>query len=424
MNEKLKGVTDNLAELESQKQIYDTMAELGTLTESREAEEKVLLEEIQKLKEVQKEHQMEKETLEGILKESQKERFQAKKEQFAKKMELPDDWKSQTQDALNEVGSKVYEAGNQFGSILKKTISSFADAVSENVDWKDINLKVPGLASTKFVHHFNYPEAKATLVDVKLANGDVVILPNEEDDNVKVEANIKIYGKLEDKTPLEALLERSQIEVDDELISFQLPNKKVKADLTFYLPKRTYDHVSVKTLNGDVVIKDFNGKDIYAKSTNGDLSFSNIEASMLELSSVNGNTQVENSQLRDLSIESINGDMKVSHVSGHTLAASGVNGNIRLTLDDGPWKSVEASNVNGDLKIALPKTLHLIGEFKATSGSVKEQLSDIEIKEQRGDHGVTKRLTFERDYEEKETTFVKGSTSSGSIYLKDTEINL
>ena len=34
---------------------------------------------------------------------------------------------------------------------------------------------------------------------------------------------------------MEAFLERSDIDVDDETISFQVPNKRVKADLTFYL---------------------------------------------------------------------------------------------------------------------------------------------------------------------------------------------
>ena len=41
---------------------------------------------------------------------------------------------------------------------------------------------------------------------------------------------------MEADTPFEAFLERSEIEVDEERISFQIPNKRIKAELIFYLP--------------------------------------------------------------------------------------------------------------------------------------------------------------------------------------------
>lgn len=421
VNEDISKLNAQIKTEEEKKQTYDTMEELGTLTESRQQEEKVIVENLNGLYE--KRHALldEKETFENILKESQKERFQAKKEEFTKKMEIPEDWKEQTQEAFNDMGSKMQEAGNHLGGILKKTFSTMADAISENVDWKDVNLKVPGLASTKFQHTFNYPDSKATLIDVKLANGAVVILPNETDENVRVEADVKLYGKMEDKTPLEVLLEKSQIEVDDELISFQLPNKRMKADLTFYLPKRVYDHMSLKLLNGDIEVKDFNGKDIYAKSTNGDLSFSNIDASMLELSGVNGDIEVQNSQLRDLSIDTVNGDMTIRYVSGNTVALSGVNGDIRTTLGDGDWQSIEATNMNGTIKVAIPADVSLKGELKTSAGSVKEKLSQIEVINQRGDNRNRRYLDFERQIEDKPMAFLKASTSTGDIYVKDTD---
>lgn len=42
------------------------------------------------------------------------------------------------------------EAGNQLGDFLKKTFDNVSETVNENVEWKDINLHVPGVSTTKF----------------------------------------------------------------------------------------------------------------------------------------------------------------------------------------------------------------------------------------------------------------------------------
>ena len=92
--------------------------------------------------------------------------------------------------------------------------------MNDNVEWKDIKMKVPGVATTKFEHEFNYPNPQASLIDVKVANGTVVFKTWDQED-VKVEAKIKLYGKMAGDSPMEAFLERSDIDVDDETISFQ-----------------------------------------------------------------------------------------------------------------------------------------------------------------------------------------------------------
>ena len=72
-----------------------------------------------------------------------------------------------------------------------------------------------------------------------------MVLKTWDSEDVKVEAKIKLYGKM-NAEPFEAFFERSQIEVNDDHLSFQIPNKRVRADLVFYLPKRVYDHTAIK----------------------------------------------------------------------------------------------------------------------------------------------------------------------------------
>ena len=173
------------------------------------------------------------EELKNIRKEQWKGQWNDTKEKVSS--QFSEEWKDQATDTFNQVGGKVAEVGGQVGEFLKKTFNSFSDTMNDNVEWKDIKMKVPGVATTKFEHEFNYPNPQASLIDVKVANGTVVFKTWDQED-VKVEAKIKLYGKMAGDSPMEAFLERSDIDVDDETISFQVPNKRVKADLTFYLP--------------------------------------------------------------------------------------------------------------------------------------------------------------------------------------------
>ena len=58
---------------------------------------------------------------------------------------------------------------------------------------------------------------------MKLANGNVSFQLWDEP-GVKVDAKIKLYGKMDAAEPFDAFEARSQINVDDERISFQIPN--------------------------------------------------------------------------------------------------------------------------------------------------------------------------------------------------------
>ena len=230
------------------------------------------------------------------------------------------------------------------------------------MEWKDINLKVPGVAATKFEHTFEYAETEATLIDVKLANGNVEFRLWDQP-GVKVDAKIKLYGKMDAATPFDAFDARSQIDVDDERISFQIPNKRIRADLVFYLPTRTYDHVAVKLLNGNVTFDELVARDVYTKSTNGTIDFRKVDATMLEIEGVNGNILVQDGDILDAIIETVNGDVTLTATPQNT-GISLVNGNIRITYKEDRLQKLNASSVNGNVKVALPQSVGFEGLAK------------------------------------------------------------
>lgn len=419
VNAEIAGIKEEIKEVAEEIGTLDTKEELDALTEDEQVQLKDLHVLLAQLEEKLATQSTEKTALEEELKNIRKEQWKGQWNDTKEKVssQFSEEWKDQATDTFNQVGGKVAEVGGQVGEFLKKTFNSFSDTMNDNVEWKDIKMKVPGVATTKFEHEFNYPNPQASLIDVKVANGTVVFKTWDQED-VKVEAKIKLYGKMAGDSPMEAFLERSDIDVDDETISFQVPNKRVKADLTFYLPKRTYDHVSVKLLNGNVLVEELTAKDVYTKSTNGTITFKKIDATMLEIEGVNGEIKVLEGTILDNIIETVNGDVSIS-AAPESLSVSLINGDIRITAKEKTLRRVEASSANGNIKLALPNDLGVEGQVKTNLGSINSRLTDIEVVREKKDRG-NQQLHFRRVLEESMAQ-INASTTTGSIFLKDTD---
>ena len=394
----------------------NTKEELGELTEEELAQRQTLEAEIKELEATGDTLLEEQLKLEAELKDIRKNQWSEKKETFTDKFELPDDWKDQATDTLNQVGEKMSEAGSQLGKFLKKTFQTVSETVNDNMEWKDVSLRVPGIATTKFEHEFYYEAPAASILDIKAANGNVTLKTWDSDD-VKVEAKIKLYGKM-GAEPFEAFSERSQIEVNEDHISFQIPNKRVRADLVFYLPKRVYDHAAIKLLNGNIMIETLEAKDIYTKSTNGNIIVNQLTATMLEVEGVNGNIDIRNGNILDSIIETVNGTVTFG-ATAENLSVSLVNGDVRLTIKEDNLKKVEASSVNGNVKVALPDSIGLEGHAKTSLGSINSRLSNYEVVREKKER-TNQMLQFRRVSDD-EIAQVQLSTTTGSIYLKDTD---
>lgn len=419
VNAEIAGIKEEIKEVAEEIGTLDTKEELDALTEDEQVQRKDLHVLLAQLEEKLATQSTEKTALEEELKNIRKEQWKGQWNDTKEKVssQFSEEWKDQATDTFNQVGGKVAEVGGQVGEFLKKTFNSFSDTMNDNVEWKDIKMKVPGVATTKFEHEFNYPNPQASLIDVKVAYGTVVFKTWDQED-VKVEAKIKLYGKMAGDSPMEAFLERSDIDVDDETISFQVPNKRVKADLTFYLPKRTYDHVSVKLLNGNVLVEELTAKDVYTKSTNGTIAFKKIDATMLEIEGVNGEIKVLEGTILDNIIETVNGDVSIS-AAPESLSVSLINGDIRITAKEKTLRRVEASSANGNIKLALPNNLGVEGQVKTNLGSINSRLTDIEVVREKKDRG-NQQLHFRRVLEESMAQ-INASTTTGSIFLKDTD---
>lgn len=359
----------------------------------------------------------EKAQLEGELKNIRRSQWSQKKEEFTRKIEIPEDWKEQANETISQVGEKVVDVTSQMGKFLKKTIKSVAQTVEDNVEWKDINIKFPGVATTKFDKEYLFENATASILEFQIANGDIAVNFWDQE-AIKIEANIKLYGKMEEETPLESFERRSEIMISEDRLLFKVPNKRVRIDLVMYLPRKTYDYASIKLLNGNVLVNEFDVKDLYIKSVNGDTKINNINASMVEIDGVNGNISILSGNILDSIIESVNSSVRLT-AAPNNLSVSLVNGDIRLSFNDNQMSRVKATTVNGDVKVAWSNEVGFEGEMKTSFGNIHNRLSEYEMVREKKEQ-MNKLLQIRRIKEQMAQLDL--STTTGSIYLKDAEV--
>lgn len=412
----IDGLKTTLAEVREALMELNTKEELDALTEAELEVRIALEEEIKELEWTLSELYDEKANLEGQLKNIRRSQWSQKKEEFQQKMDIPEDWKEQANETFSQVGEKVVDVTNQMGKFLKKTFKTVSQSVSENVEWKDINVKFPGVATTKLEKEYLFEEVTATILDIQVANGQLQFKFWDKEE-IKVETMIKLYGKMDTATPLAAFEERSQIDLTEDRFVFKVPNKRVRVDAIFYLPQRTYDYAAFKLLNGDIEIQGFEVKDIYVKSTNGDVTLEELKASMLEISGVNGNITICSGRIIDSIIDSVNGSVRMKTVP-ENLSVNLVNGDIRLTLNDETLRRLKANTVNGDVKIALPLKQGLEGTATSSLGKIHNRLTDFEVVREKNER-MNQLLQFRRVNDEMAT--IELTSTTGNIYLKNNE---
>jgi DUF4097 and DUF4098 domain-containing protein YvlB len=380
---------------------------------------------VDRLEEKKAELSREKEECVKQLNRSKVRQWTLKAKQATSSFEIPEDWKKEASEELTKAGKRIEEASKEMSALFKKkvnqtsdkdvkqTIRTSFDNVLENFDWKNVSLKFPTLASKEYSKDWAFDDSTATIIDIKVANGKITINKGDTE-TISLSAKGKLYGRMDEDTPEESFAARSTVNADEDKLIVHVPNKRVYVDLTLTLPERTYDYLSINTLNGKVMVNELDVKDVYAKSTNGSITFDKLSGTMLEAKGSNGSVTVKNSQLKDLLASTVNGSLAYDgDLESGDLSTT--NGEVKVTVKNNSIARLKAATVNGNVKLAVPDNVTLEGQAKTTFGKVKSRLSHVEIND---DSENTKR--FKRVVDETSFDF-NVSTTTGNVLLKDTD---
>lgn len=332
--------------------------------------------------------------------------------------EVPDDFEEQKYRPMDRPEVEPNDWASRIGRVVNRAAKTVTDTVNNSdFDLKKINQKFYGTAKTHFSHQFTFEDIDAQTIDIKLAKGKVILKTWEDEtiNDVKVEATVSLLGQMEEPDPIDAFLERSRIDVNNYQILFHVPNKRVDAKLTFYLPKRQYNNLSLRLLNGDLMIEELSAKNSSIKTTNGTILIKELDASMLEFEGVNNEIEIREGQILDASIETVTGTI-IARADIVRSEYSLINGDIKVTAKNNNLKKLEAQSVNGDVKVSLPQTIGIEGSAKTGIGTINYRFANCETVQERSGN-TQKVLHFQRAAEN--AAQIEVSSKAGSIYLKD-----
>ncbi|MBO0457149.1 daptomycin-sensing surface protein LiaX [Enterococcus hulanensis] len=332
--------------------------------------------------------------------------------------EVPDDFEEQKYRPMDRPQVEPNDWASRIGRVVNRAAKTVTDTVNNSdFDLKKINQKFYGTAKTHFSHQFTFEDIDAQTIDIKLAKGKVILKTWEDEtiNDVKVEATVSLLGQMEEPDPIDAFLERSRIDVNNYQILFHVPNKRVDAKLTFYLPKRQYNNLALRLLNGDLMIEELSAKNSSIKATNGTILIKELDASMLEFEGVNNEIEIREGQILDASIETVTGTI-IARADIVRSEYSLINGDIKVTAKNNNLKKLEAQSVNGDVKVSLPQTIGIEGSAKTGIGTINYRFANCETVQERSGN-TQKVLHFQRAAEN--AAQIEVSSKAGSIYLKD-----
>lgn len=332
--------------------------------------------------------------------------------------EVPDDFEEQKYRPMDRPQVEPNDWASRIGRVVNRAAKTVNDTVNNSdFDWKSINKKFYGTAKTHFTHQFIFEDIDAQTIDIKLAKGKVILKTWEDEaiNDIKVEASVALLGQMDEPDPVDAFLERSRIDVNNYQVLFHVPNKRVDAKLTFHLPKRQYNNLSVRLLNGDLMIEELVAKNAAIKATNGTILIKALDSSMLEIEGTNNEVEIREGEILDASIETVTGTI-ISRADTVRSEYSIINGDIKLTAKNNNLKKIEAQSVNGDVKVSLPQAVGIEGSAKTGIGTINYRFANCEtMQERNGD--TQKILHFQR--KAGESAQIEVSSKAGNIFLKD-----
>ena len=311
-------------------------------------------------------------------------------ELLEKSGESTDDFKSSKKE---EDGYTAHDV--DFAEAMKNTFQTVADSLRQGFQG------VTKVVNDNVEFGNGFPKIKRTKktiekdlagnfdsVFLEMTSGKVVVRPG---DNAHVKADFTVYGAIENGDIDAFLAENTTLSVEENELTISAV-KRVGVDLELYLPQKNYQELTLKL-------------------TNGVIDASQLTADKVEILVKNGEMTVLDSKVKDLKMDLINGNIKFDG-SLEDGDVSLVNGNILLTQTTTDAKKLKVKNVNGDVKLAVPESLGLVGHVKTNFGGYKTRLRlDNPFETGRNGAAVVRSgddaLTFEME------------TKSGTIWLKD-----
>lgn len=321
------------------------------------------------------------------------------------KAKLEREKQAKREETLKNVMSDLSQAGEKIGSFLGSAINQVKD------------MPFPFLTSTKLEREFVYHDTTLSILEFDVALGNIEFKPSENED-IRVKAAIKLFKEYPEEEAMKIFFDRTTLRVDEETLRFESKSKQIVTNLTVYLPRREYDYVSIKILNGNFHIDELIGRDLFAKTTNGNISVGTLQATLAEIESINGNVRVQNGKVRDVSLKTLNGNVAVKG-EFYSSNLTTKNGNVRYQLENPNAVYLKAKAGAGNIEVIVPKESGLDGRVHTNLGKILLDVKDAEVLDSKTE-SVNKMMVFTKvSSTDSEALKVEAEATTGNVKIRD-----
>lgn len=344
-----------------------------------------------------------------------------------------------TLDNIEDIGTDIGNALYGLFDGLKDFSGSFGrhnyDTITSNLTMDLSGLENPSL-------------------DLRAINGDINILPSQED-HIKIDVTCQ-YKK--------GLLAQDEAYFDftnkDGKISF-IPryNSNISIKLDVSLPEKHYDNIELKTSNGKIYTSRLNAKSAQYSTSNASINLEEANVELIDLTTKNGKIEIKSTNSKDIKAYTTNASIDLKDTNSEKIVANTGNGKIILnnisSLDtvcktsngsididsiDSSILSLTTSNAKISLSKVNPRNMkslkmltsngsisaeinaldkEIIIDLETSMGSINTDLQELVYTTNKQQNlGLKKILAHSLDYDlDKDHLSLIASTSNGSITI-------
>ncbi|MDQ0215939.1 DUF4097 and DUF4098 domain-containing protein YvlB [Oikeobacillus pervagus] len=278
---------------------------------------------------------------------------------------------------------------------------------------KEIDLQLG--KAVEFSHVFQHSQPNLNEIKVDMAYGNVILSPWEQED-VRVECQVKVYHSNQLDEARDTFLRNSHFNVRNGVLSFSTPFKWMKVETTFFIPNTLLNKISVKILNGSFDGRNIHTNDFEIKTGNGKIDIRKIIAEKMEAEAANGQMYITEANCGKLEAETITGSIQMDGTLKE-IEAKSFNGNISCLIRNSTAKSIEVKAVTGNIEVNIPANTPIQGEIKTNLGNLLVPEQNVRIIENKKEM-IQKQMIFQSEDESLKTS-IQGESKTGSVMIKE-----
>ncbi|MFG6121470.1 DUF4097 family beta strand repeat-containing protein [Thalassobacillus sp. B23F22_16] len=295
----------------------------------------------------------------------------------------------------------------------KKNIMDYVEQAFQKIKNADFDLNFGDYVEVSHIYQ-NVDDSYDRLT-LSIANGSLT-LKSWKESATRVECEAKVYQAEDYDAAKKSLLKQVDFKVADNNFTLSLEEKKIKADVTVYVPESLYEKVHAKLFNGAISLERLELHDMELKTSNGSIHLDRVNGVDGDIETSNGTIHVKGSSFDELEADTINGSVKLSGDFGK-LDASTVTGGVTCEYFGDKAHTGFFQTTTGSINVHLPHHVKVDGKLQTNMGSLKCNLDHAKIYKEKNEV-VRKELLFVINEQKEKEYYLEAETKTGSVTVE------